>query len=296
MSMDWGEIFKIVWDVAWKDGGRAILWMIVGGGAALLISIGILFFSYFLLKLIPLFKGDDGRQWGRRLILIAWFLFIPATLMGGGALWGLILAAEKSAVERELIEMSLSAGMRPALDKALDELEVNNPEVEFVDAVRNEEGEISLDALEGVLEDCESTYLVALKDQITTHLLGESSEGKVPEWLRPILQKHLIEGQIDKLGAEQILNRAQAILTETRKQAEGSESVTSQELCHGFSKVLVVPEVQKYAKVTRSSVIVGAFGSAATSFFIILALGALMNGFIWFVIKKKSDEKLEEAG
>lgn len=121
--MEWSEIWKLVSELAFRETGRAILWLIIGSVLGLVLSALAVSVCRKLTKKVGLFPKDSFGVWGRRVFLVVFGFVTAGILMSNGALWGLFVAAEKTVVSQQLVEKAFQEAVTPVLRDSLEKID-----------------------------------------------------------------------------------------------------------------------------------------------------------------------------
>ena len=287
---DWKQLFELIVELAFREGSRAVLWMVIGGVAGVVVSLLLLLGLFSYLKRRPFCSKSRLEKWPLRIFMILLAIGVVPLLAGGGVSWGLVVAAEKTVISEELIEKSSQEAFGYPIAQLASVLEEKVGGQESVDDAQDIDGEDAVDLLlirEQVNKAEESIY-----EAVTDHLLRESDEvlEKIPSWFRFIVKK-MVEKFLEHPDRGFFFNQLDEVLDDAEERKGGAE-VTANDLAWSVGAVYLVPEVKKMSQDFRSAILVGAVIQLVILLVIYLAIGAI----VLFLLNKMFGSESESNG
>jgi hypothetical protein len=269
-KMSWIEIWKLVSELAFREGGRAILWLLIGGGLGLLLSLLGILVCWISTKKSRLFRDDSYGTWARRILLLVWMIVVPAILVSNGALWGLFVAAEKTVVSQNLIEKAFQESLTTPLTSLIDEVVRGEATLQRV------EQQLLVSELKVTIDGAEEELVTVVWEKFAAAFKGGDSaaESKTPLWLKNLIAKailHLSEG--DGVNVSELLRQAREVVVMAQS-LDGTKDdlVTEKELAWSAGAVIGVPLAKEYAKSLRVGLLIAAGVQALTALAVVLVV------------------------
>ena len=285
MNVDnWRELIFWIVELAFKEAGRAIFWMILGGLLGIAMSVAILIFGWRSTKRFGFFNKNKWGRWSMRAMLVLLGLSLIPLLTVNGGIYGLIVAADKTVVEQELVEKATQEAFEEALKEAISEIEQRTSEEGANQEPRyfDENEKLNLSLLREDINASEEMIYQFLKHR----LLGE--EGSIfqnaPEWFRSFAEK-VTRGWFENSDFGELFSGVETVLDDA-EQRKGVGEVTTGDLGWSIGKLYMLPSARQFGKDLRSTILVGLVGQV-----IVLVLGhVVVIGLILFVVRKMAGD------
>ena len=273
---DW-EGIRFILELAFRETGRAILWLVLGGGLGLLISIVALVISWKVVKKFQLYKDNKIGLWGRRLLLVAWIVMVPFILVSNGALWGLIVAAEKTVYSQELIEKAFEESLTPLLSTLGEEKKGEKALFELVDGQF-----VGTDVIEAI-DQLEKTWIDVIWERIVEAFqLKDSKLGQnTPHWVKKLLIDKITSLGDSNVDTNEVLEQARETVEVARAMDKKEDDlVFDRELAWAAGRVYGGHWTKRYAQSVRASLLIAAVIQGILT---LLGVFVVMRGLYWLV-------------
>ena len=245
------NIIKFLLEVAFREGGSAIFWILVFGVIGFISGLVLTGFFWQKMKKASAKPDDLGVKRGSLVFCALLGLCVVPLCTFNGGLYGAIFFAEKTIKDGEFIEDALVASLGQELDME-SFLEIVSEHQEGVAELKEDEAGqklISIELLRNYIKISDDAILTIAQE----YIIGKEDGSQMPGWLRWALEE-VVHRLVDH-QTEDFIQKAQKTVDLTEERANASY-VSGDQLSWSIAHVVVKPEVVGIVKRVRYSTLV----------------------------------------